>query len=210
MVGLGRKARATGTGPGPEENLEELRAQAAVAMARARRMASDDPLERALVVAELRAEDAALLASGARKPFREGWYRGPGDPDHVERYWDGAQWTEDTRDLSGPVVPPDVLPFTGDIVWLTSAQGGRPSGPPAAGTDYLALACVPPTLAQLGAVPFVLRGFFGGAARSPATGGWLTVDGAGPGVRIGSLLIIVEDTLPVGYFTVSSVLRPAE
>jgi hypothetical protein len=207
MVGLGRKARATGTGPGPEENLEELRAQAAVAMGRARRLASEDPVERARVLAEVRAEDDALLASGARKPFREGWYRGPGDPEHVQRYWDGAGWSDDTRDLSVPVVPPDVLPFTGDIVWLSSAQGGRPGGLPVAGSDYVAMAYVPPALAQLGSVPFVLRGFLAGAARSPATGGWLTADRAGPAVRIGSLLMVVEDTVPVGYFTVSSVLR---
>lgn len=192
-------------------NFEELRAQAAASMERAQRLSSEDPLVRAQAVQELRAENAALFYSGQRRPSVIGWYRGPGDPPDVERYWDGTEWTELIRDPSAPVQAPEILPFAGEILWLSAEQGGRAAGPPweFAGRDYTASAFVPPSVIEVGLTPIVVRGFESGAWRSNATAGWLTHDGNGPrGVRPGSLVVITEETTRVGYFAVTAVEWP--
>jgi hypothetical protein len=204
-----RKSRAAAV-QDADDALEALRAQAAVAMQRARRMASEDPIERARAIAETKAEHAALFATGQRTPSIVGWFRGPGDPEQIERYWDGVAWTELTRDLSAPVPVPDVLPFAGELVWLTPQQGGLPDGPPQLSADRAlsAQAFVPPAIAEAGVTPFVLRGQTNGSAgwRTSATAGWLTVDGSGPRRRRGSVVGLAEQITPIGYFTVTAVL----
>ena len=182
-------------------------------MERALRLSSEDPVIRAHAVHELRAENAALFASGQRRPSLVGWYRGPGDPEDIERYWDGNDWTELIRDLSATIAAPAILPFTGEILWLSAEQGSRAAGPPweLAGQDYVATAFLPPAVIELGLVPIVVRGYEPGAWRSTATAGWLTHDGTGPsGVRAGSMIVITEKSTRVGYFSVTAVEWPHE
>jgi hypothetical protein len=208
---FGRKAPAQGDVTA-DVDYDELRAQAAAAMEQAQRLASEDPVVRARAVHELRAENAAQFASGERRPSLVGWYRGPGDAENVERYWDGVEWTDLVRDLTVPVTVPDVLPYSGEIIWLSAEQGGRPDGPPRpAGehAEYQGDAFVPPSIMELGLTPIVLRGLAPGAWRSLATAAWLTHDGSGPGsVRPGSLIVICEGTARVGYFAVTAVQWP--
>ena len=94
------------------------------------------------------------------------------------------------------------------IVWLTSDQAGRHSGPPAA--PYAANAFVPPHSATTGLASFVLQDFTVGAWRSPAKGRWLAVKNDGPyRVQVGADVVVTEGPKPVGYFHVEEV-RQAE
>jgi hypothetical protein len=102
------------------------------------------------------------------------------------------------------VLLPDFCPFRGTIVWLTSEQGGRLSGPP--GAPYAANAFVPPHSATTGLASFVLQGFTAIAWRSPAEGRWLAVENDGAYcVQVGTVVVVTEGAKPVGYFHVDEV-----
>ncbi len=95
--------------------------------------------------------------------------------------------------------------FPGEVVWLTSDQGGRPSGPPT-GEEYRATGYVPPFTAETGLASFWLKDFVAGSWRSAATGWWLAVENAGPQrVAVGTIVVITEGHRAVGYFHVSDV-----
>jgi hypothetical protein len=100
------------------------------------------------------------------------------------------------------------LPFEGEIIWLTSAQGGRASGPPATPReqDYAATAIVPPHTVQSGLASFVVRVEDRAAWRSPAFAGWLLVDNSGDqAVAPGTVIVVTEGPLPVAFFRVDYV-----
>jgi hypothetical protein len=100
------------------------------------------------------------------------------------------------------------LPFRGEVVWLTSQQGGRSSGPPptASGDDYAATAYVPPASISDGLASIVLRVVDRNAWRSAATARWLVVENDGlQHVQAGSVLVITEGSRPVAYFHVAEV-----
>ena len=100
------------------------------------------------------------------------------------------------------------LPFRGEVVWLTSQQGGRSSGPPptSVGDDYAATAYVPPASSLDGLASIALRIADRNAWRSAATAGWLVVENDGPQhVEAGSVLVIMEGSQPVAYFHVAEV-----
>jgi len=73
------------------------------------------------------------------------------------------------------------LPFRGEVVWLTSDQGGRRSGPPTTPKtqDYAATAYVPPANVDDGLASFVLRVADRSSWRSEAEGAWLAVENEG-------------------------------
>jgi len=108
-----------------------------------------------------------------------------------------------------PVVKLDApFPFKGEVVWLTTEQGGRKSGPPTPpdGQDYAVTAFVPPHDVATGLASFVLRGFRHGAWRSPAEGRWLVVENdAEQLVEPGSVVVVTEGPHPVAYFHVERV-----
>lgn len=100
------------------------------------------------------------------------------------------------------------FPFGGEVVWLTPEQGGRPKGPPPPSEDhdYAHTAYVPPHTAEAGMASFVLRGFAGGAWRSPAEGRWLVVQNEGDQLLVpGSVAVVTEGQRPVAYFHVHRV-----
>lgn len=71
--------------------------------------------------------------------------------------------------------------------------------------DYAATAFVPPETVDTGLASFVLRDYDERAWRSPATGGWLLVDGSGPqAAKVGDLIVITEGRRTVGRFTVTA------
>lgn len=101
------------------------------------------------------------------------------------------------------------LPFRGDIVWLTEAQGGRASGPPATpiDQDYAATAFVPPATLNEGLASFVLRVEDRGAWRSEAKGDWLAVSNEGDHwIDVGTLVVVTEGPKVVAYFHVREVV----
>jgi hypothetical protein len=92
------------------------------------------------------------------------------------------------------------LPFRGEVVWLTSEQGGRSSGPPPtpAGADFAATAYVPPASASDGLASIVLRVEDRRAWRSAATARWLVVGDHGlQHVEPGSVVVGTEGSRPV-------------
>ena len=94
--------------------------------------------------------------------------------------------------------------FRGHVVWLTSEQGGRSSGPPT-GEEYRATGYVPPYTVENGLASFWLRDFAPGEWRSLATGWWLAVENAAQEVRSGSIVAVTEGPKTVGYFHVEDV-----
>jgi hypothetical protein len=99
--------------------------------------------------------------------------------------------------------------FHGHVVWLTSEQGARSSGPPT-GEEYRATGFVPPSTLDDGLASFWLRDFVPGEWRSTATGWWPIVENVGAQeVRPGSVVIVTEGARTVGYFHVDEV-RAAE
>lgn len=70
--------------------------------------------------------------SGQQPPAN--WYPDPSDPSR-ERYWDGAQWTSETRDVDDTPPPPPVPPLSQGLPpGQTSApppSSGAPAPPPA-------------------------------------------------------------------------------
>jgi SOS-response transcriptional repressor LexA len=101
-----------------------------------------------------------------------------------------------------------VLPFRGEVVWLTPEQGGRSSGPPPTPNDqdYAATAYVPPATIDDGLASFVLRVADRSAWRSEASGAWLAVDNEGVyWVDEGSVVVVTEGSRPVAYFHVCEV-----
>ncbi|WP_194818633.1 hypothetical protein [Nocardia sp. XZ_19_385] len=102
------------------------------------------------------------------------------------------------------------LPFRGRIVWLTSDQGGRSSGPPPTPPDhdYAATAFVPPHSLAEGTASFALRVADRTAWCSPASAGWLIVENTGVyTVQVGSVVVITEGPRIVGYFHVSELIK---
>jgi hypothetical protein len=100
------------------------------------------------------------------------------------------------------------LPFRGEVVWLTSEQGGRSSGPPPTpvGEDYAATAYVPPASSSDGLASIVLRVVDRNAWRSAATAGWLVAGNDGlQHVETGSVVVVTEGSRPVAYFHVVEV-----
>lgn len=101
------------------------------------------------------------------------------------------------------------LPFRGRVVWLTSEQGGRSSGPPAtpSGQDYASTAFVSPHAISEGLASFVLRVDDRTAWSSAASAGWLVVENVGAyKIQVGSVVVVTEGSRAVGYFHVSEVL----
>jgi hypothetical protein len=97
------------------------------------------------------------------------------------------------------------ITFHGQVVWLTSDQGGRSSGPPT-GEEYRATGFVPPYTVESGLASFWLRDFEPGEWRSSATGWWLAVENESPqAVRPGSVVVVTEGPKAVGYFHVEEV-----
>ena len=99
-------------------------------------------------------------------------------------------------------------PFSGRIVWLTPAQGGRQSGPPIPWDDrgYRHNAYVPPRTLADGLASFALRGFAASAWRSTAEGRWLIVENAGVyRIHPGTVVVCTEGPTVIGYFHVESV-----
>jgi hypothetical protein len=95
--------------------------------------------------------------------------------------------------------------FHGHVVWLTSDQGGRSSGPPT-GEEYRVTGYVPPHTVENGLASFWLRDFAPGEWQSSATGWWLAVENAGPQeVRPGSVVVVTEGARTVAYFHVHDV-----
>jgi hypothetical protein len=100
------------------------------------------------------------------------------------------------------------LSFVGEIVWLTSEQGGRSSGPPATpeDQDYAATAFVPPAAIEAGLASFVVRVSDRAAWRSRATAQWLIVVNEGVHrVHRGSVVVVTEGPRPVAFFHVAEV-----
>jgi len=100
------------------------------------------------------------------------------------------------------------LPFRGRVVWLTSAQGGRRSGPPdtPADSDYAATAFVPPESVETGLASFILRVDDRTAWQSTARGDWLIVANERPHLaEPGSVIVITEGPQPVAYFHVDRI-----
>ncbi|GCE77096.1 hypothetical protein CBZ_21520 [Cellulomonas biazotea] len=102
----------------------------------------------------------------------------------------------------------DFLPFHGHVVWLTSEQGGRQSGPPPTppDQDYAATAFVPPATVDDGLASFVLRVRDRTAWRSRADGCWLVVENVPPNqVGPGDVIVVTEGARTVAYFHVDAV-----
>jgi hypothetical protein len=102
-----------------------------------------------------------------------------------------------------------VLPFRGEIVWLTAEQGGRRSGPPATpdDQDYAATAYVPPASVQEGLASFVVRVSDRSAWRSVAEADWLAVENEGVHwIDEGNIVVVTEGLQPVAYFHVREVV----
>ncbi|AZI59214.1 hypothetical protein EH165_14770 [Nakamurella antarctica] len=111
------------------------------------------------------------------------------------------------RDTSG-VHYSGPTPFHGRVVWLTSSQGGRDTGPPPTPTGevYIANAYVPPHSFETGLAGFVVRAEDPTAWLSVADASWSIVKNRGAQrVRPGTLLAIAEGRRVVGYFHVNSV-----
>jgi hypothetical protein len=95
--------------------------------------------------------------------------------------------------------------FHGHVVWLTSDQGGRSSGPPT-GAEYRVTGFVPPRTIEDGLASFWLVDFEPGAWRSPAVGWWLAVENVGAQeVRPGGVVVVTEGARTVAYFHVDEV-----
>lgn len=100
--------------------------------------------------------------------------------------------------------------FYGHIVFLTSDQGGRSSGPPTA-EEYRVTAFVPPRTIDDGLASFWLSDFDPGAWRSRAVGWWLAVDNVGAQeVQPGSVVVVTEGARTVAYFHVDEVRATAD
>lgn len=100
------------------------------------------------------------------------------------------------------------LPFEGEIIWLTAAQGGRSSGPPPTppDQDYAATAFVPPQTVGNGLASFVLRVEDRSAWRSRAFAAWLLEENAGNHlVLAGSTVVVTEGSRTVAFFQVEHV-----
>lgn len=100
------------------------------------------------------------------------------------------------------------LPFDGEVVWLTSEQGGRSSGPPLTpdDQDYAATAYVPPATVHTVLASFVIRAVDRTAWRSAATAAWLVAENEGAyWVDRGTVLVITEGARDVAYFHVHRV-----
>jgi len=98
------------------------------------------------------------------------------------------------------------FPFSGEVIWLTSGQGGRRSGPPPDSPSYAQLAQVPPHTAQPGSARFVLADFEPTAWRSSANTRWLIVANEGDQrVEAGDVVALTEGTTTVAFFIVSDV-----
>jgi hypothetical protein len=96
----------------------------------------------------------------------------------------------------------DQTTFLGYVIWLTSEQSGRSSGPPTK-DEYRATGFVPPYTAETGLASFWLRDFAPGTWRSSATGWWLVAENAGAQeVKPGSVVVVTEGAKPVAYFHV--------
>jgi hypothetical protein len=87
------------------------------------------------------------------------------------------------------------LPFHGSVVWLTTDQGGRSSGPPPTplDQDYAAAGYVPPATAESGLASIVLRMSNSAAWRSAADARWLVGDNVPPHrVGVGDIIVVME------------------
>jgi hypothetical protein len=102
------------------------------------------------------------------------------------------------------------LPFHGYMVWLTSEQGGRDTGPPPTplDQDYAATAYIPPATLDTGLASVVLRLADRAGWRSPGDAGWLVVDEDDYPVSPGDVLVVTEGRRNVGYFHVEAVDKP--
>jgi hypothetical protein len=99
-------------------------------------------------------------------------------------------------------------PFRGRVVWLTSEQGGRSSGPPepTQNWDYAHTAFVPPCGIDDGLASFALRNFDRGSWTSQAEGRWLIVENQNPyAIGPGTVAVCTEGARIVAYFHVDHV-----
>lgn len=96
------------------------------------------------------------------------------------------------------------FPFHGTLIWLTSEQGGRTTGPPAtpAEMDYAATAYVPPMTGRTGLASFVVRVDDRTAWHTAAAGRWLHTEPTKhpAAVEPGTVLVIIEGVRDVAYF----------
>jgi hypothetical protein len=100
-------------------------------------------------------------------------------------------------------------PYRGTLVWLTSEEGGRQSGParPTSERDFYATtAFVPPHTSGTTQATFVLRGFDPGRMSSPAEARWL-MPGLGEFQTIepGTIVVVTEGSRTVARFHVEAV-----
>jgi len=94
------------------------------------------------------------------------------------------------------------------VIWLTSEQDGRRSGPPAPSPDrdYAANGFVPPLTVDTGLASLVVRPVTLGAWRSASDAGWLVGDYRYPhNVAPGDVIVVTEGSTIVGNFHVESV-----
>jgi hypothetical protein len=97
----------------------------------------------------------------------------------------------------------DRFPFSGEVIWLTPAQGGRRSGPVVG--DFAATGFLPPHTVHTGLASFVLR-CSSAALRGPALGRWLVVPNAGDQlVTPGAVVVVTEGLRTAAFFTVTSI-----
>jgi hypothetical protein len=100
------------------------------------------------------------------------------------------------------------LPFEGEIVWLTAAQGGRNSRPPLTPSeqDYTATAFVPPQTAQPGRAAFVVRVENRDGWRSRAFASCLFPDAVGDRAVVpGAVIVLTEELRWVAFFRVDHI-----
>lgn len=104
------------------------------------------------------------------------------------------------------------LPFHGTLIWLTSEQGGRATGPPAtpAEIDYAATAYVPPMTGRTGLASIIIRVEDRTAWRTAAAGRWLHTEPTEHPAAIvpGTVLVITEGLRDVAYFHLERVDQP--
>lgn len=102
------------------------------------------------------------------------------------------------------------FPYRGEVLWLTSDQGGRSKGPPPDPSGYASIAHLPPGNARTDSASFVLRGWDPARWRSRAEGRWLFGSDVPQSdeVEVGTVIAVTEGLRLVAYFRVDEVDTP--
>jgi hypothetical protein len=99
-------------------------------------------------------------------------------------------------------------PLQGVIEWLSPAEGGRQSGPPA-DDGYAQIGWRESDGSVQDAASIVLRGFDPTQMTSPASAGWLSPEIArASNIKAGDNIVIAEGTRPVARFHVHRIDSP--